>query len=340
MRRVAVVGAGYFAGFQIAAWQRIAGAELVAIVEPDAERRAAALKAAPGARGYADLGALLGSDTADLIDIATPPATHESLVTLCLNANLPVICQKPFGSDLDTAKRLRDLSLSLDTPLIVHENFRFQPWYREIRNLLTQGTLGHLVQARFSLRPGDGAGLDAYLSRQPYFRQMPRFLIRETGIHFIDTFRFLFGPPRAVYADLRTMNPVIAGEDSGIAIFDYDAGSRAIFDGDRTLDHAAQNHRLTMGEFQLEGSEGELRLTGDGAIRLRPRGAQDWRAHSYHWQDRDFGGNCVENFQRHVIDGLAGQRPLETLAEDYIANLEVEAALYASAESGAKQVLA
>ena len=42
---------------------------------------------------------------------------------------------------------------------------------------------------------------------------MPRLLIHETGVHYIDTFRYLFGTPTAVHADLRRCNPVIAGED-------------------------------------------------------------------------------------------------------------------------------
>ncbi|MEZ5740638.1 MAG: hypothetical protein R3E68_15060 [Burkholderiaceae bacterium] len=43
------------------------------------------------------------------------------------------------------------------------------------------------------MRLGDGQGPEAHLSRQPYFQQMPRFLVHETAIHFIDSFRFPLG---------------------------------------------------------------------------------------------------------------------------------------------------
>ena len=95
--------------------------------------------------------------------------------------------------------------------LVVHENFRFSPWYREIRRLIEDGAIGTVYQASFRLRPGDGQGPAAYLDRQPYFQSMERFLVHETAIHFIDTFRYLLGEPESVYADLQRLNPAILG---------------------------------------------------------------------------------------------------------------------------------
>ena len=69
-----------------------------------------------------------------------------------------------------------------------------------MRRCLDAGLLGtpHAISVR--LRPGDGQGAAAYLERQPYFQNMPRFLVHETAIHFIDAFRFLLGEVRAVTA--------------------------------------------------------------------------------------------------------------------------------------------
>lgn len=88
---------------------------------------------------------------------------------------------------------------------------------------------------------------------------MERLLIRETGVHWVDTFRFLLGRPLAVYAELRQMNPVLMGEDAGIVIFDHDGGGypvRAIFDGNRLLDHANDNPRLTLASSTLKAPKG------------------------------------------------------------------------------------
>ncbi|MEM6466922.1 MAG: Gfo/Idh/MocA family oxidoreductase, partial [Pseudomonadota bacterium] len=207
--RVGVVGAGFFAQFQIQAWKRIEGVELVGVAELDPARRAEL--AAEGVTPFESASALLDAGI-DVLDIATPPQTHAELVRLGFARAKAVICQKPFGGDLQTARTL--VAQAGEMPLFVHENFRFQPWYREISRLLGEGLIGDVVQARFALRPGDGVGPEAYLARQPYFQNMERFLIHETAIHLIDTFRYLFGELTSAYADLRRCNPVIAGEDA------------------------------------------------------------------------------------------------------------------------------
>ena len=108
--------------------------------------------------------------------------------------------------------------------MVVHENFRFMPWYRFIKTALDDDVNGGLLQATFRLRPGDGQGPKAYLDRQPYFQTMRRFEVQETAVHWVDLFRFLPGPPVSVYADLRRLNPAIAGEDAGIILFERQGG--------------------------------------------------------------------------------------------------------------------
>lgn len=93
---------------------------------------------------------------------------------------------------------MADASTQSRTPLVVHENFRFTPWFRECRRLVDAGHFGRLHGISFRLRPGDGQGPHAYLDRQPYFQTMPQLLVRETAVHFIDSFRYLMGDVIAV----------------------------------------------------------------------------------------------------------------------------------------------
>ena len=102
-----------------------------------------------------------------------------------------------------------------------------------MKDQLENGSLGTPYQVHFSLRPNDGKGKEAYLSRQPYFQTMPRFLVHETAIHFLDVFTFLFGRPDTVYADLQKRNLAIAGEDAGHILLVYADGRRDVFEGNR-----------------------------------------------------------------------------------------------------------
>ena len=226
--------------------------------------------------------------------------------------------------------------MASQSSVVVHENFRFQPWYKAIKTEIVKGTLGNILQATYRLRPGDGQGPDVYLERQPYFREMENFLIHETGIHFIDVFRFLFGDPSAVSADLRRLNPAIAGEDAGHFNFYYKNGLCAQFDGNRLLDHAAKNSRLTMGEMLIEGTNGSLELHGNGDLMHRLHGDDQWQTIAYPFNDNDFGGDCVYLTQKHIVDHLQKSTPLQNTVSDYLKNLQLEDLIYEAARTHTK----
>lgn len=333
--RVACVGAGYFSRFHYEAWNRIDGALPVASVNRDITKAQAT-----GLPAYDDLDRAIADQKPDLLDIITPPPTHLATIRWALDAGLrAIICQKPFCSDLAEAEQAVALAQEADVPLIVHENFRFQPWYRVIRGAIEAGRIGDMQQLTFRLRTGDGQGPEAYLERQPYFQSMPRFLVHETAVHWIDVFRFLAGEPHSVYGDLRKMNPVIAGEDAGYIVFGYASGARALFDGNRLLDHRAENHRLTLGEALVEGTQGTLTLSGDGSVDLRAFGSLEETVLLEAQNYRGFAGDCVHALQKHVIDGLHHGTPMENSAKDYLANIRIVEAVYHSNETGERVTL-
>lgn len=329
---VACAGAGYFSTYHYEAWSRIEGVRLVGSMA-----REHLSPACEGVPAFNDLDEMLSQTKPDILDIVTPPPTHLHFIKTALSHNIKtIICQKPFCNTMAEARQAVDACENAGTTLVIHENFRFQPWYRCIKQAIDNGFVGELHQVTFRLRTGDGQGPDAYMDRQPYFQQMPKLLIHETGIHYVDTFRYLMGEPTAVYADLRRMNPVIKGEDAGYFIFDFDAGKRALFDGNRCLDHEADNHRTTLGECLVEGTKGTLSLDGDGSVHLRHfctveyktlLAAQDWLG---------FAGDCVFNLQSHVIAALNEDAELENIGRAYLRNLDAESAIYRSSDQQIK----
>lgn len=329
--RVLVVGAGYFSQFQIQGWQRIADVTCVGLVDPDTTRARQLADRFGIDAVFGDLEPALQACRADLVDIVTPPHTHAGLLRQSVAARLPTICQKPFGNDYADAQAITRLAEEARVTLVVHENFRWQPWYREARRLIDAGHLGALHGLAFRLRPGDGQGPRAYLDRQPYFQQMPRLLVRETAIHWIDTFRYLAGEVRSVYAALRRINPVMAGEDAGIIVFEFETDATGLFDGNRLNDHVASNPRRTMGEAWIEGSAGVLRLDGEGRLWWKPHHGTEVEHRYDRGPDDSFGGGACEALQRHVAAHLLTGSPLENTARAYLANLRVQEAIYASA---------
>jgi len=333
--RVATIGAGYFSQFHHDAWSRIEDVALVAVCDRDRAKAAAFAERWAIPATYDDVATMLDRERPDLVDIATPPATHLELIRETAVRGLATICQKAFCRSLLEAEEAVAVAEKAGILLVVHENFRFQPWHQEIRRQIDASAIGEPYQATFRLRPGDGQGPRAYLDRQPYFQQMERFLVHETGIHLIDTFRFLFGEVDAVLARLRRLNAAIAGEDAGIILFEFASGVRALFDGNRLADHMADDRRLTMGEMLIEGSSGMIRLDGYGRLFHRAFGENEEREIAYPWENAGFAGDSVLRLQRHVVDHLRGRGPLHNAARAYLTNLRIEEAVYASSASGA-----
>lgn len=334
--RVACVGAGYFSQFHYASWRRLPDVALVGACDIYTDRAKAT-----GLPAYDDLKSMLSHAQPELLDVILPPPAHAGTIRTALAAGIQwIICQKPFCQNLGEAEAVVRDAASAGATLIVHENFRFQPWYRVMKREIESGALGEILNAVFRLRPGDGQGENAYLDRQPYFQKMPRFLVHETAVHWIDTFQFLFGPATAVYADLRRINPVIAGEDAGYVIFDHAAGVQALFDGNRHLDHVAENARRTMGEALIEGTQGTLTLYGDGSVTRRAFGQSESLQVLEPDTSEEFGGDCVHALQSHVIKAMTANGTLENTAKEYLNVIAIKDAIYASADQGRKIALA
>jgi len=328
------VGAGYFSKFQYEGWNRIDEVTITAMCNRDAARGQAIQEAYGVERRYTDYREMLEKERPDFVDIITPPDTHVEMCRLAGELGIDVICQKPLAPTLEAGRQIVADAERAGIRFMVHENFRFQPWHREIRRLLDAGVIGDKLHAlAFRMRMGDGWGDDAYLARQPYFREMPKLLVYETGVHFIDTFRYLAGEIEGTYSILRRLNPVIAGEDAGLLVFEFANGAIGTWDANRFNECNDADARYTFGEFLVEGNGGSIRLYLDGRITVQRLGEAE-TDHPYEHRRHAFAGDCVYTTQRHFVDCVLDGLPFETNGHDYLRTLAVQEAVYESSRLG------
>lgn len=331
MVKIAVIGAGYFASFQVEAWRRLAGAELVAICDQNYEKAKTLADKFGVPRVFDNVEELCREVDFAVADIITPPATHLQLVELLTSLGKHIICQKPLADTLKEAISIHRTCVRAKKRLMVHENFRFQPWHREIKRQIDAGAIGDKIHTITQyMRTGDGHGPEAYLARQPYFQTMPRLFIHETGIHYIDTLRYLGGEITEVFAKLRKLNPVIAGEDAGILLLDFASGAQGVIDGNRFNDANHENPRYTFGTTVVEGNAGTLRLYLDGQLTLQKLGGQEQKLDYMH-DNQGFAGDSVYKLQAHFLEAFTAGQAFETSGADYLKSLAVEEAAYKSA---------
>ncbi len=272
---------------------------------------------------------MLDTEQPDFIDIITPPETHLTAVRLAAARGIAIICQKPLAPTWDECVAVVETARRAGVRFMVHENFRWQPWYRELRRLLDAGTLGELFSINIRTRLGDGWQPDAYLARQPFFRTYPRLFVYETGVHFLDTFRYLGGEISSVYARLQKRNPAIAGEDAAQLVCGFASGATATLDASRYNEADATDPRYTFGTVRLDGSKGHLELDLEGHLTLKLLG-QPARRLDYPHPREGFAGDCVYALQRHFVDCMASGAQFENTGEDYLKSTALMEACYRS----------
>jgi D-apiose dehydrogenase len=328
--KLVMIGAGYFARFQAEAWRRLPDANLTAVVDsiPGKAREFAAEFNIPNA--YTSLDDALAHEQPAFVDIATRPESHLPLVQQATARGLHVICQKPMAPTWDECLAMVQACEAAGVRLLIHENWRWQPWYREVKRLLDAGHLGNPFQISFFWRTGDGRGSEPY-QVQPYFRQMPRLLVYETLVHLLDTFRYLFGEISTVDCRNRCINPHIVGEDQSLIIVKFNDNRLGLIDANRHSGPAPAE--VAMGTLIVESEDATLRVSPDGQLWLTERGKTEQRL-PYDPPTTGYKGDSVLATQAHLLACLRAGQPSESDGRDYLHTVAVVEACYRSAQTG------
>ncbi len=184
--KVAVIGVGKMGRLHARHLAETPGAELL-IVDSDGARAHAVAEELGGKVVIETSDAL---DLADAVVIATPPATHASLLRAGLERRRPMLCEKPIGATLSETAVLAAEVLASGVPVQVGFQRRFDPAHAEAHALIDSGELGRLA-------------LISLVRTEPVAPSSPKTnLLRNTAIHDFDLVRWFSGcEVVSVYAD-------------------------------------------------------------------------------------------------------------------------------------------
>ncbi len=185
------------------------------------ERSMAHIAAAyPGTCRYVTLAELLADPAVEVVVVNTPIPTHYQYARQALLAGKHVVVEKAFTTTVAEAQELAELAQAHHRTLGVFQNRRYDSDFRTVQQVLASGRLGPLVEAELRFdrfrpalgtkaaveTPGRGSGT-----------------LYDLGPHLIDQALTLFGWPRTVRAELRTVRAgsrVVDWVEIGLA---YDA---------------------------------------------------------------------------------------------------------------------
>src|SRR5688572_30024686 len=104
--KIGLVGPGSFGRLHALTLAGMAEAELVAIVGRDQNKLNRLQQECPGAQTWTDLDAAIHESSAEAWVVASSTATHVSFASKILQAEKPVLVEKPIAETLQSAREL------------------------------------------------------------------------------------------------------------------------------------------------------------------------------------------------------------------------------------------
>jgi predicted dehydrogenase len=330
--RGAMIGCGYVSRFHVEAWSRVPQAQLVALCDMDRQRVERARVQVPEARCYTKATELFDQEQRlDFVEICTPPESHLELVDLAARHGAHILCQKPAALVRSDLCSMIDSCITAGVRLMIHENWRFRPWYRAFRAEIDSGLIGRPIRLRIAHHDTRAVRSDGFVN-QPYLTAMPRLILMDMGCHLVDTARYLIGEIETVAAMIGMFGQRTIGEDMAMLTVSFASGALGFFDMSWCTAPDQSRPEWALNPTVVEGTEGTLRLLIDGSLEwISPIGKRERRPVALPPDDQVY----VEGYaatQRHFIDGLLSGAEHETRASENLKTMDVIWTAYRAAE--------
>ncbi|GAA2815429.1 Gfo/Idh/MocA family protein [Kribbella solani] len=186
--RFGVVGLGARSRLAQYAHRPGEGSEVVALADPSAPQRDAALELYPRASAYASHTELLDQKL-DGVFLTTPDDLHEGPAVDFLQAGVSVFVEKPLAITTEGCDRVLQAAYGSGARLYVGHNMRHMPVVLTMRKLIQDGAIGD-VKAIWC-RHFVGHGGDYYFKDWHADRSRTTGLLLQKGAHDLDVMHWL-----------------------------------------------------------------------------------------------------------------------------------------------------
>ncbi len=327
--RIAIIGCGFWAHYQIAAWRELPDARIVALCDPDLARAQLLADRFGVPQVFADAATLLATLPLDAVDIITPVATHAPLAQLAIAHRVAPIIQKPMTPDLATAHALAQALHAAGMRGYVHENFRWQAPIRRLKTLLDASTIGAVFRARLSF-----CSAFPVFANQPALAQLDQFILMDIGTHVLDMARLLLGEANTITCHTHRVNPAIRGEDVATVLLGMRSGAHCVVELSYAsrLEREAFPHTLVL----VEGAHGSIRLGHAGELAVTTRAGTTHETvpiPHYDWVEPQYAlvQSAIVACHRNILADLRGTGTAETTIDDNLRTLALVFGAYATA---------
>lgn len=330
--RLGIVGAGFWAKYQIAGWREL-GVIPVAICNRTKSKAQALATEFKIPHVYQDIKTLFENEKLDVVDIITSPDSHEEIVKIAASYHVPIICQKPMAPTFETAEQMVNVCKKANVPFMIHENWRWQTPIRALKTEIDSGKIGKIFRSRVIY-----CNSFPVFENQPFLKNLKQFILTDMGTHIFDVVRYLFGEVESLYCQTASVNPGIQGEDVATASLKMKKGLHCSVD----MSYASilENEKFPQTYALIEGEKGSIKLGQDYLIKTTTKKGTETKQFPpplYDWVDSKYAivQSSIVDANRNFLKFLQGAGVAETTGEDNLKTLRLVYASYESAKSNA-----
>lgn len=265
--RFGIIGTNWISERFIHAGRTVDGFSAAAVCSRTEERAAAFAEAQGIPHRFASLDDLAASGTVDAVYIATPNAAHAEQAIRCLEAGLPVLCEKPLASNAAEAAAMMEASRRSGALLMEALKTTYLPNFGAIRDHLPKIGAVRRVQATFNQYSSRYDAFRAGTVLNAFDPALSNGALMDLGIYCIYPVVRLFGPPRSVQANAVMLSSGVDG--AGTVIMDYE-GMEAVL----------SYSKITSSDLpcEIQGEDGTIvfdKMSQPTRVTLRMRGGEE-----------------------------------------------------------------
>ena len=323
----AIIGCGFFAHNHMQAWNEIKNIEIVAVCDLDKKKAISFSKKFKIPHYYTNINKLLDEENIDFVDVVTTMETHLPIGKILSKRKIATSIQKPFAENLQDAKKIVSLYEKSKTPLMVHENFRWQTPLMTLKKLAQKYQLKKPQYSKISFRHSNPVG---YTS-QTYLYDLEEYLILDVGIHLYDLSRFFLGEATSVYTINQNTNKKFKGETAFTSLVRHQNGGVSIIDA--SISSIKTPDRFAQTLVNVEYANGSIDLDYDYNITVHKKGLKKThKGNQLKWISKPWDQiqESIVNTHNHFISCLNKKRVHDTSGADNIKSLSMVFASYQS----------
>ena len=252
MIRVAIIGCGLVGQKRARA---LAGAKLVACVDPDRSRAGDLARNAKGCAVFPDWRSVIRSDQIDVVIVATPHNLLAEISGAAVREGKHVLVEKPGARNVDELRGLISIAESAGVCVRVGFNHRYHPAFQQARELVDSGKIGSLMFIRARYGHGGRKEYDREWRARPEISGGGELI--DQGTHLIDLAHWFLGEFEEVDGFAHTYFWEIPVDDNAFLLLKTKEKKVAFL-------HASWTEWKNTFSFEIFGRGGKLQVDGLG----------------------------------------------------------------------------